>query len=138
MAMADANEYTFQGDGIHASWIPGGAGPATTDGLVTFTYTDSHQSKVFRGGETSVTSLPGLGRLVTVVLADNAVSHAQTSFSVLVPDIGVDVNQAQTFHTKAITTAEGATLVKLLTFPALQTYKVEHLLGTARIVEIPF
>jgi hypothetical protein len=75
---------------------------------------------------------------VTVVLADNAVSHAQTSFSVLVPDIGVDVNQAQTFHTKAITTAEGATLVKLLTFPALQTYKVEHLLGTARIVEIPF
>ena len=55
-----------------------------------------------------------------------------------IPDVGVDVNEAQTFHTKAITAAEGATLVKLLTFPALQTYKVEHLFGTARILEIFF
>jgi hypothetical protein len=136
--MADPDEYTFQGDGIQASYIPGGAGPATADGLVTFTYTDSHQSKVFRGAETTVTRLPGMGQLVSVVLTANPISHAQTSFSVLVPDVGVDVNAAQTFHTKGITTAEGATLVKLLTFPALQTYKVEHLLGTARIVEIPF
>ena len=56
--MAAPNEYTFAGDGITASWIPGGAGPATGDGLVTFTYSDSTQSKVFRGGETVPTPVP--------------------------------------------------------------------------------
>jgi hypothetical protein len=135
--MADPDEYTFQGDGIQASYIPGGAGPATTDGLVTFTYTDSHQSKTFRTDETTVTTLPGMGRLVTVVLTSNPISHTQTTFSVLLPAVGVDVNTPQTFHTKGITTATGQTLVVRPTFPALQSYKVEHLLGTARIVAIP-
>ena len=135
--MADANEYTFQGDGIRASYFPDGTGPVTQQGLVFFSYQDSHLSKTFNKSETLVTQVSGVATLVTVVLVRNDISHAQTSFTVLIPSVGVERGAPQTFKTTGITTVEGATLVQRQVFPALQTYKVEQLEGTASLVLLP-
>ena len=68
----DATEYTFQGEGITASFYPKGAGGPIIEGKpeTFFVYQDHHLSKTF---------------------------------------------------------GQAATLVQRLVFPALQTYKVEHL-----------
>jgi hypothetical protein len=130
--MANANEFTFQGDGIHADYFPEGKGPIA----VFFSYQDKHISKTFDRAETLETPISGLGTVVTVVLTDNPVTHALTSFSVLVPSVGVATGSPQTFKTKGITTVQGATLVERLVFPALQTYKEEDLQGTASLVDL--
>ena len=135
--MAGANEYTFHGDGILASYFPDGTGPVTEQGLLFFSYQDSHLSKTFNKAETEVTQVPGVATFVTVVLVRNNISHAQTSFTVLVPLVGVERGSPQSFRTAAITTIEGATLVQRQVFPALQTYKIEQLEGTASLVELP-
>ncbi len=135
--MAEPDEYTFQGDGIRASYVPGGAGPITPQGAVVFSYQDSHLSKTFNKAETVVTELDGVATLVTVVLNRNDISHAQTSFTVLIPSVGVASGSPQSFKTKGITTLQGATLVQRTVYPALQTYKVEQLEGTASLSAIP-
>jgi hypothetical protein len=56
---------------------------------------------------------------------------------VLIPSVGVDRGSPQSFRTKGITTVQGATLVQRTVFPALQTYKVEQLDGTASLSAIP-
>lgn len=134
--MADADEYTFHGDGIHATYFPEGSGPITQQGAVVFSYQDSHLSKTFNQAETVVTEVDGIASLVTVVLNRNDISHAQTSFTVLIPSVGVDRGSPQSFKTKGITTVKGATLVQRTVFPALQTYKVEQLDGTASLSAI--
>jgi hypothetical protein len=134
--MADADEYTFHGDGIHATYFPEGSGPLTQQGAVVFSYQDTHLSKTFNKAETVVTQVDGVASLVTVVLNRNDISHAQTSFTVLIPSVGVERGSPQSFKTKGITTVEGATLVQRTVFPALQTYKVEQLDGTASLSAI--
>jgi hypothetical protein len=52
---------------------------------------------------------------------------------VLIPSAGVTEGSPQSFRTKSITTVQAATLVQRTVFPALQTYKVEHLDGTASV-----
>lgn len=134
--MADANEYTFQGDGIHATYFPEGSGPLTQQGAVVFSYQDTHLSKTFNKAETVVTEVEGVASFVTVVLNRNDISHAQTSFTVLIPSVGVERGAPQSFKTKGITVVQGATLVQRTVFPALQTYKVEQLDGTATLSAI--
>ena len=102
-----------------------------------FSYQDSHTSKTFNKAETVETPIDGVGTLVTVVLTENPISHSHTSFSVLVPGVGVASGSPQTFRTKGITTVQGATLVVRTVFPALQTYKVEQLSGTASLADLP-
>ena len=135
--MANPNEYSFQGDGIHAAYFPQGSGPIGPEGAVFFSYQDSHTSKTFNKAETVETTIDGVGTLVTVVLTENPISHSHTSFSVLVPEVGVAAGSPQTFRTKGITTVQGATLVVRTVFPALQTYKVEQLSGTASLALLP-
>ena len=134
--MANPNEYSFQGDGIHAAYFPQGSGPIGPQGAVFFSYQDSHTSKTFNKAETVETPIDGVGSLVTVVLT-RTISHSHTSFSVLVPGVGVASGSPQTFRTKGITTVQGATLVVRTVFPALQTYKVEQLSGTASLADLP-
>jgi hypothetical protein len=50
-----------------------------------------------------------------------------------VPSVGVTADSPQSFKTRSITTVQAATLVERLEFPALQTYKVEYLDGTASV-----
>jgi hypothetical protein len=60
-----------------------------------------------------------------------------TTFTVIVPAVGVTGDSPQNFKTKAITTVQAASYEETETFPALQTYKVDHLDGTASVRALP-
>ena len=105
----DATEYTFQGEGITASFYPKGAGGLIIEGKTEtfFVYQDHHLSKTFGQAEVDIQQIDNVGALVSG------------------------------FKTKSVTTIQAATLVQRLVFPALQTHKVEHLDGTASVHERP-
>jgi hypothetical protein len=136
----NATEYTFQGEGITASFFPNGAGGPIIEGRpeVFFVFQDRHLSKTFGKADVNVEQINNVGALVSVTLAESGISGGPvTTFSVLVPAVGVVEGSPQTFKTKSITTFQAATLVERVVFPALQTYKVEHLEGTATVHPVP-
>ncbi len=136
----DATEYTFQGEGITASFFPKGAGGPIIEGRpeVFFVYQDHHLSKTFGQADVEIQQIDNVGALVSVVLVKSSISGGPiTTFTVLVPSVGVTGGSPQSFKTKSITTVQAATLVQRLVFPALQTYKVEHLDGTASVHALP-
>lgn len=136
----DATEYTFQGEGITASFFPKGAGGPIIEGRpeVFFVYQDHHLSKTFGQADVEVQQIDNVGAFVSVVLVKSSISGGPiTTFTVLVPSVGVTGDSPQSFKTKSITTVQAATLVQRLVFPALQTYKVEHLDGTASVHALP-
>jgi hypothetical protein len=136
----DATEYTFQGEGITASFFPHGAGGPIIQGQgeVFFVYQDHQLSKTFGQADLDIQQIDNVGALVSVVLAQSPIAGGPiTTFTVLVPSVGVTSDAPQSFRTKSITTVQAATLVQRLVFPALQTYKVEHLDGTASVHALP-
>ena len=136
----DATEYTFQGDGITASFFPKGAGGPIIEGRpeIFFVYQDHHLSKTFGQAGVDIQQIDNVGALVSVVLVEGPISGGPvTTFTVLVPSVGVTEDSPQSFKTKLITTLQAATLVQRQVFPALQTYKVEHLDGTASVHALP-
>jgi hypothetical protein len=127
----DATEYTFQGEGITASFFPHGAGGPIIQG-------QGELSKTFGQADLDIQQIDNVGALVSVVLAQSPIAGGPiTTFTVLVPSVGVTSDAPQSFRTKSITTVQAATLVQRLVFPALQTYKVEHLDGTASVHALP-
>lgn len=138
--LLDATEYTFQGDGITASFFPRGAGGPVIEGRpeTFFVYQDHHLSKTFGQAGVDIQQIDNVGALVSVVLVESPVSGGPvTTFTVLVPSVGVTEDSPQSFKTKSVTTVQAATLVARQVFPALQTYKVEHLDGTASVHALP-
>jgi hypothetical protein len=138
--LSDATEYTFQGDGITASFFPKGAGGPIIEGRpeTFFVYQDHHLSKTFGQAGVDIQQIDNVGALVSVVLVESPISGGPvTTFTVLVPSVGVTENSPQSFKTKSVTTVQAATLVQRQVFPALQTYKVEHLDGTASVHALP-
>jgi len=140
MAVAlNATEYRFHGEGITASYFPRGAGGPLIQGRpeTFFTYHDHHVRKSFGEQDVAVQQIENVGALVSVVLVkedDFALDGAAiTTFTVIVPAIGVAEGSPQSFKTKSITTVQAAVYVARLVFPALQTYKVDHLEGTATV-----
>jgi hypothetical protein len=136
----DATEYTFQGEGITASFFPKGAGGPIIEGRpeVLFVYQDHHLSETFGQADVEIQQIDNVGALVSVVLVKSPISGGPvTTFTVLVPSVGVAGDSPQSFKTKSITTVQAATLVQRLVFPALQTYKVENLDGTASVHALP-
>ena len=136
----DAAEYTFQGDGITASFFPHGAGGPIIEGRpeTFFVYQDHHLSKAFGQAGVDIQQINNVGALVPVVLVESPISGGPvTTFTVLVPSVGVTEGSPQSFRTKSVTTLQAATLVQRQVFPALQTYKVEHLDGTASVHALP-
>lgn len=136
----DPTEYTFKGDGITASFYPSGAGGPLTEGKpeTFFVYHDQHLSKAFGQADVDIKQIDNVGALVSVALIESPILGAPlTTFTVLVPSIGVAEDSPQSFKTKSITTVQGANLVHRAVFPALQTYKVEHLDGTASVHPVP-
>jgi hypothetical protein len=135
----NATEYTFQGEGITASYFPNGAGgPLRPDQPETFfTYQDHHMSKAFGEQDVDVKQIENVGALVSVPLVKEGGfalgGDAITTFTVIVPAMGVTEASPQRFKTKSITTVQAAVYVERLAFPALQTYKVDHLDGTASV-----
>jgi hypothetical protein len=135
----DATEYRFQGEGITASYFPGGAGGPLVQGRpeTYFIYQDHHVSKAFGVQDIDVKQIDNVGVLVSVPLAKEDVfalgGPAVTTFTVIVPAMGVTEGSPQSFKTKSITTVQAAVYVERLAFPALQTYKVDHLDGTATV-----
>ena len=136
----DATEYTFQGEGITASFFPNGAGGPLIEGEpeTFFVYQDHHLSKTFGQADVDIQQINNVAALVSVVLAESPFAGGPvTTFTVLVPSVGVTDDSPQSFKTKSVTTVQAATLVHRLVFPALQTYKVEHLDGTASVHALP-
>lgn len=136
----DATEYTFQGEGITASFFPKGAGGPIIEGRpeVFFVYQDNQLSKIFGQAEVDIQQIDNVGALVSVVLVASPFAGGPvTTFTVLVPSVGVTEDSPQSFKTRSITTVQAATLVRRLVFPALQTYKVERLDGTASVHPLP-
>lgn len=135
----NATEYTFQGEGITASYFPGGAGgPLRANQPETFfTYQDHHLRKSFGEQDVDVEQIENVGALISVALVkDDGFAlggDAVTTFTVIVPAMGVTEDSPQSFKTKSITTVQAAVYVERLAFPALQTYKVDHLDGTATV-----
>lgn len=130
----DASEYAFQGEGITAAYYPGGAGGPIIQGKpeMFFSYQDHHQSIEFGEEDVDVQQVDNVGALVSVRLVQSQRDGGPvTTFTVLVPAVGVDPSSPQTFKTKSITTIQVATYVQRQLFPALQTYKVDNLDGTA-------
>lgn len=136
----NATEYTFQGEGITASFFPRGAGGPIIEGAteVFLVYQDDHLSKTFGQAALDIQQIDNVGALISVVLVKSPISGGPiTTFTVLVPSIGVTADSPQSFKTKSITTVQAATLVQRQVFPALQTYKVECLDGTASVHALP-
>lgn len=136
----DATEYTFQGEGITASFFPkGSGGPIIEGGTETFfVYQDNHLSKTFSEADVRIQPIENVGALVSVTLVKSPIAGGPvTTFTVIVPSIGVTEDSPENFKTKSITTVQAATLVQRQVFPALQTYKVERLNGTASVHALP-
>jgi hypothetical protein len=135
----NATEYRFQGEGITASYFPGGAGGPLVQGRpeTYFIYQDHHVSKAFGVQDVDVKQIDNVGVLVSVPIVKEDVfalgGPAVTTFTVIVPAMGVTEGSPQSFKTKSITTVQAAVYVERLAFPALQTYKVDHLDGTATV-----
>jgi hypothetical protein len=136
----NATEYTFQGEGITASFFPNGAGGPIIEGKpeVFFVFQNHYLSKTFGQAQVTISQIDNVGAVVSVTLVESEIAGGPvTTFSVLVPAVGVVEGSPQTFKTKSITTVQAATLVERVVFPALQTYKVEHLEGTASVHALP-
>jgi hypothetical protein len=136
----DATEYMFQGEGITASYFPGGAGGPLIQGSpeTFFTYLDQHMSKTFGEQDVDIIQIENVGALVSVVLVKSELEGSPvTTFTVIVPTVGVTEDSPQNFKTKSITTVQTASYVETEVFPALQTYKVDHLDGTASMYALP-
>jgi hypothetical protein len=136
----NATEYTFQGEGITASFFPNGAGGPIIEGRpeVFFVFQNHYLSKTFGQAQVTINQIDNVGAVVSVTLVESEIAGGPvTTFSVLVPAVGVVEGSPQTFKTKSITTVQAATLVERVVFPALQTYKVEHLEGTASVHALP-
>jgi len=136
----DATEYVFQGEGITASYFPGGAGGPLTQGSpqTFFAYLDQNMSKEFGEQDVDIKQIDNVGALISVALVqDEPEGGPVTTFTVLVPAVGVTADSPQNFKTKSITTVQAASYVETEAFPALQTYKVDHLDGTASIRALP-
>jgi hypothetical protein len=138
-AALNATEYTFRGEGITASYYPQGAGGPLVQGRpeTFFTYQDHHMCKAFGEQDVTVTQVENVGALVSVPIVKEGGfalgGDAVTTFTVIVPAMGVAEGSPQNFKTKSITTVQAAVYVERLVFPALQTYKVDHLEGTASV-----
>jgi hypothetical protein len=138
--MSAVTEYAFHGDGITASYFPGGAGGPIVAGKpeTFFTYHDRDQSKEFGQADLAIQQVENVGTLVSVTLAEGELSGGPvTTFTVLVPSVGVAQGSPESFRTKSITTVQGASYAERQVFPQLQTYKVETLEGTASIHPLP-
>jgi hypothetical protein len=136
----DATEYMFQGEGITASYFPGGAGGPLVQGSpeTFFTYQDRQMSKAFGEQDVDVNQVENVGALISVALVKGEPEDGPiTTFTVIVPAIGVTGDSPQNFKTTSITTVQAASCAETEAFPALQTYKVDHLDGTATIRALP-
>jgi hypothetical protein len=136
----DATEYMFQGDGITASYFPGGAGGPLIQGSpeTFFAYQDHRVSKAFGEQDVDIRQIENVGALISVALGESELEGGPiTTFTVIVPTVGVAADSPQNFKTKSITTVQAASYVGREVFPALQTYKVDHLDGTASIHALP-
>lgn len=136
----DATEYTFQGEGITVSFFPRGAGGPIIEGETEtfFVYQDNHLSKTFGEADVRIQRVEDVGTFVSVTLVKSRIAGGPvTTFTVIVPSIGVIEDSPESFKTRSITTVQAATLVQRQVFPALQTYKVERLNGTASVHALP-
>jgi len=87
-----ATEYMFQGEGITASYFPGGADGPLVEGRpeTFFAYQDHHTAKSFGEQDVNVTQIENVGALISVALVRSELEGSPvTTFTVFVPAVGV-------------------------------------------------
>lgn len=132
--MPDPNEYSLHGDNITITYWPHGSGPVLEGfGRVALVYAAGGEERRFAEADVTTTPTP-IGSLVTVTLVA-APARDVTTFTVILPPVELSGGPGSEapLHVPAIS-AVGRD-PEVLNEPAL-TYKVMHLSGTAKIVEV--
>jgi hypothetical protein len=133
--MSIPNQYYLQGNGISVAYFPNGFGPPHTNGPLHFTYRDSVRSLAFYGDEVRLVEVPDLGAIVSVTIVPS-VDTGPTTFSLVVPDVGMPEHGSVDIATFGVTTMDHV-LFGAIGHPQRQTYAVTQLTGTAVLSPIP-
>lgn len=121
------NLYQLQGRTIHVSYSTSGI-----DGQPHFTYQDTTQTLSFRGQDIRVVE-SDLGQVVSVSLR-RTIDSGSTSFSVIIPRVGLVDGHPANITTQGITTVHRFSVVPLFMRGQLDTYSYARLVGTASFV----
>jgi hypothetical protein len=121
------NLYELRGPVLHVMYTT-----TSIEGKPHFSYQDAHQTLNFRGDEIRTTATP-IGTLVTVVIR-RTVDTGSTTFSVLIPDVGLDATNSAPIHAEGITTIHRFSVIPIFNRGQRENYTVSALSGTARFV----
>jgi hypothetical protein len=118
IARLDATEYLFQGEGITASYFPGGGRPADSrqPGDVLYLYRSPYVAGVLVS-RTLISSKSKMSARLSQSLLSKANPEGGpiTTFTVIVPAVGATGDSPQNFKTKSIT---GSSMLAGVVFPA--------------------
>jgi hypothetical protein len=121
------NLFELQGSKLHVMY-------ATTsiEGKPHLSYQDAHQTLSFRGDEIRAVATE-IGTLVTVFLV-RSVDTGSTTFSLLIPSVGLDATNSARIRTEGITTIHRFSVIPAFKNGQRDNYTVTGLSGTARFV----
>jgi hypothetical protein len=129
------NQYHLHGHHIAVSYYPDGLPPSviTPDGPTFLSYHDAHRSRAFGRDELDLVAVPGLGTVVTITLSAD-IDLGSTTFSLVLPRVGLADASSASIHVDAITTLHKGH-VRLVGQD--ETYTVTQLVGTASSGPLP-
>ncbi|HEV3155894.1 MAG TPA: hypothetical protein VGZ00_00940 [Candidatus Baltobacteraceae bacterium] len=116
--------FQVSGDGLHITYLTQVAG-----GKPQLVYQDATQRLVFNGDEITRAESE-LGTTLSVFLR-RTVDAGSTTFTLLLPRVNLRARESVPINTFGITTVHRFSLVPILDYGQLDTYRVEQLRGTA-------
>lgn len=123
-ATKHVNHYQVQGSGISVSYSTTGIG-----GQPSFSYHDALHSLTFTGDE--ITSEPTeIGTLVTVTIR-MTVDSGSTTFSLMVPNVNLDLDTSVPITTFGVTTTHIFSVIPAFRHGQTELYTTTQLTGTA-------
>jgi hypothetical protein len=121
------NLYELSGNNLHITYST-----TSLDGKPHFTYQDAQQTLNFRGDDIRATATE-IGTLVSVTTR-RTVDTGSTTFTVLIPNVGLDPAQPAHIRTEGITTLHRFSVIPAFNHGQKDIYTVVPLSGTARFV----
>jgi len=127
MTTNEANLFQLAGRAVHVTYATSGI-----DGKPHFTYQDAHQTLSFSGDQISVADTQ-LGKVVSVFLR-RTIDSGSTTFSILLPRVGLGSDHSASIDTQGITTVHRFSIIPAFNRGQLDTYSYVRLHGTAQFV----
>ena len=121
------NTYQLAGDHLHVSYST-----TSFEGKPHLTYQDANQTLSFRGDEIR-TATTEIGTLVSVSIR-RTVDTGSTTFTVLLPDVGLDGTNSAAITTQGITTIHRFSVIPAFNHGQKELYSYVALRGTARFL----